>query len=129
MSVVDRTERFEQPACDHNLAKSARARRAGCPTPTPGTAAGGCAFDGAMITLVPIVDAAHVVHGPIACCGNSWDGRGSLSSGSELYRRGFTTDLSEHDVVFGAERRLYDTIVKVARTHQRSTPREVWREV
>ncbi|MGO9973058.1 MAG: nitrogenase iron-molybdenum cofactor biosynthesis protein NifE [Solirubrobacteraceae bacterium] len=118
MSVVDRTVRFEQPACDHNRAKSARARRAGCPAPVPGTAAGGCAFDGAMITLVPIVDAAHVVHGPIACCGNSWDGRGSLSSGSELYRRGFTTDLSEQDVVFGAERRLYDTIVEVARTHR-----------
>ncbi|MGA2929240.1 MAG: nitrogenase iron-molybdenum cofactor biosynthesis protein NifE [Solirubrobacteraceae bacterium] len=118
MSVVDRAARFEQPACDHNRAKSAMARRAGCPTPTPGTAAGGCAFDGAMITLVPIVDAAHVVHGPIACCGNSWDGRGSLSSGSELYRRGFTTDLSEQDVVFGAERRLYDTIVEVASTHR-----------
>ena len=38
-----------------------------------------CAFDGAMIVLQPIADAAHIVHGPIACCGNSWEGRGSLS--------------------------------------------------
>ena len=30
-----------------------------------------CAFDGAMIVLQPIADTAHIVHGPIACCGNS----------------------------------------------------------
>lgn len=101
---------FEEPACDHNRGKSAKQKKAGCPKPKPGGAAGGCAFDGAMITLVPIVDAAHVVHGPIACAGNSWDGRGSLSSGPVLYRRGFTSDVAEHDVVFGGEQKLYDTI-------------------
>lgn len=104
---------FDEPACDHNRGKSAKQKKAGCPKPKPGAAAGGCAFDGAMITLVPIVDAAHVVHGPIACAGNSWDGRGSLSSGPTLYRRGFTSDVSEHDVVFGGEQRLYDTITQV----------------
>jgi nitrogenase molybdenum-cofactor synthesis protein NifE len=108
---------FTEPACDHNRAKSGKERRAGCPKPTPGAAAGGCAFDGAMITLVPIADAAHVVHGPIACAGNSWDGRGSLSSGPQLYRRGFTSDLSERDVVFGGEQKLYDTVVDVAARH------------
>lgn len=108
----------DEPACDHNRRKSAAQRRAGCPKPKPGAAAGGCAFDGAMITLVPITDAAHVVHGPIACAGNSWDGRGSLSSGPELYRRGFTTDLSEKDVVFGGEQRLFDTVVEVVRRHR-----------
>ncbi len=113
---MDRTL-FEEPACGHSLGKSAAQKRAGCPRPKPGAAAGGCAFDGAMITLVPIVDAAHVVHGPIACAGNSWDGRGSLSSGPTLYRRGFTTDLEENDVIFGGEQRLYDTIIEVARRH------------
>jgi len=29
-----------------------------------------CAFDGAAIVLMPIADAAHVVHGPISCAGN-----------------------------------------------------------
>jgi len=38
-----------------------------------------CAFDGAMIVLQPIADTVHIVHGPIACCGNSWEGRGTLS--------------------------------------------------
>jgi nitrogenase molybdenum-cofactor synthesis protein NifE len=39
-----------------------------------------CAFDGAMIVLQPIADTVHIVHGPIACCGNTWEGRGTLSS-------------------------------------------------
>lgn len=108
---------FEEPACEHSRGKPEKLKKAGCPTPKPGATAGGCAFDGAMITLVPIADAAHVVHGPIACAGNSWDGRGSLSSGPTLYRRGFTSDLSENDVIFGGEQKLYDTVVEVARRY------------
>lgn len=119
MATVD-SAIFEEPACEHNKHKSAKEKKAGCPKPKPGGAAGGCAFDGAMITLVPIVDAAHVVHGPIACAGNSWDGRGSLSSGPTLYKRGFTTDISENDVIFGGEQRLYDTITEVAASHKPS---------
>ena len=61
-----------------------------------------CAFDGAMIVLQPIADTAHIVHGPIACCGNSWEGRGTLSSQGDLHRRGFTTDMGEIDIVYGA---------------------------
>ncbi len=38
-----------------------------------------CAFDGAMIVLQPIADAVHLVHGPISCCANSWQGRGTVS--------------------------------------------------
>lgn len=118
--LADRAALFDEPACAHNRAKDAKARKAGCPKPKPGATAGGCAFDGAMIALVPITDAAHVVHGPIACAGNSWDGRGSLSSGPALYRRGFTSDVGEHDVVFGGEQKLYDTIVEVAGRHRPS---------
>lgn len=69
-----------------------------------------CAFDGAMIVLQPIADTAHIVHGPIACCGNSWEGRGTLSSKGALYRMGFTTDLGEMDIVYGAEKKLYAAI-------------------
>ncbi|NOY64811.1 MAG: nitrogenase iron-molybdenum cofactor biosynthesis protein NifE [Nitrospirae bacterium] len=71
-----------------------------------------CAFDGAMIVLQPIADAAHIVHGPIACCGNSWEGRGTLSSKGNLYRMGFTTDMTELDIVYGSEDKLYRAILR-----------------
>jgi nitrogenase molybdenum-cofactor synthesis protein NifE len=70
-----------------------------------------------MITLVPITDAAHLVHGPSGCAGNSWNTRGSLSSGPTLYRRGFTTDLTEREVVAGGEQRLADAITTIASRH------------
>jgi len=71
-----------------------------------------CAFDGAMIVLQPIADAAHIVHGPIACCGNSWEGRGTLSLKGNLHRMGFTTDMSEMDIVYGSEEKLYNAIIQ-----------------
>ncbi|KAB2952888.1 nitrogenase iron-molybdenum cofactor biosynthesis protein NifE [Heliorestis acidaminivorans] len=77
-----------------------------------------CAFDGARVVLMPITDAAHIVHGPIACAGNSWDNRGARSSGPQLYRRGLTTDLNEMDVVYGGEKKLTQAIIEVAYTHQ-----------
>jgi hypothetical protein len=60
-----------------------------------------CAFDGAMIVLGCIADAAHLVHGPIACLGNSWESRGTVTTKGELHRRAYTTDLSELDIVYG----------------------------
>ncbi|MEW6115333.1 MAG: nitrogenase iron-molybdenum cofactor biosynthesis protein NifE [Nitrospirota bacterium] len=72
-----------------------------------------CAFDGAMIVLQPIADAAHIVHGPIACCGNSWEGRGTLSSKGDLHKMGFTTDMGEMDIVYGSAQKLYDAIVQI----------------
>jgi len=75
-----------------------------------------CAFDGAMIVLQPIADAAHIVHGPIACCGNTWEGRGSFSTKGDLHRMGFTTDMNEMDIVYGSEEKLYDAIVKTSIT-------------
>jgi len=71
-----------------------------------------CAFDGAMIVLQPIADTAHIVHGPISCCGNSWEGRGSLSRNGTFHRMGFTTDMSELDIVYGAEEKLSRAIQK-----------------
>ena len=97
-----------------NQAKGSKARKAGCTKQlTPGAAAGGCAFDGAKIALQPIVDVAHLVHGPIACEGNSWDNRHSASSGPQTYRTGFTTDITEMDVIHGAEKRLFKGIREV----------------
>jgi len=73
-----------------------------------------CAYDGARVVLMPITDVIHLVHGPIACAGNSWDNRGARSSGSRLYRRGFTTEMLENDVVFGGEKKLYRAILELA---------------
>jgi nitrogenase molybdenum-cofactor synthesis protein NifE len=105
---------FDEPGCDVNQAKGAKARKSGCTKQlTPGAAAGGCAFDGAKIALQPIVDVAHVVHGPIACEGNAWDNRHSASSGPQTYRTGFTTDINEFDVIYGGEKRLFKAIREV----------------
>lgn len=107
-------EVFDEPGCDNNQAKSEKERKKGCTKQlTPGAAAGGCAFDGAKIALQPIVDVAHLVHGPIACEGNSWDNRHSASSGAQTYRTGFTTDIHELDVIYGGEKRLFKAIREI----------------
>ena len=65
-----------------------------------------CVFCGARVVLYPIADALHLVHGPIGCAAYTWDIRGALSSGPELHRLSFSTDMREKDVVFGAEKKL-----------------------
>ncbi|KJR49379.1 Nitrogenase FeMo-cofactor scaffold and assembly protein NifE [Desulfosporosinus sp. I2] len=77
-----------------------------------------CAYDGARVVLMPITDVAHLVHGPIACAGNSWDNRGARSSGSQLYRRGLTTDIMENDVIYGGEIKLKESILEIAARHE-----------
>ena len=98
MSSVSSTiqQVFNEPACAKNANKTEAERKKGCTKQLqPGGAAGGCAFDGAKIALQPLTDVAHLVHGPIACEGNSWDNRGAKSSGSNIWRTGFTTDINE----------------------------------
>jgi len=107
-------ELLTQPGCEHNHHKGGKGKNKACQQQAqPGAAQGGCAFDGASIALVPITDVAHLVHGPIACAGNSWGSRGSLSSGPMIYKMGFTTDLSENDIIFGGEKKLYNAIREV----------------
>jgi nitrogenase molybdenum-cofactor synthesis protein NifE len=99
-------ELLNEPACAHNAKE-----KSGCARPKPGATAGGCAFDGAQIALLPVADVAHIVHGPIACAGSSWDNRGTRSTGPALYRIGMTTDLTEQDVIMGrGEKRLFHAI-------------------
>ncbi|MGZ9112125.1 MAG: nitrogenase iron-molybdenum cofactor biosynthesis protein NifE [Rhodoplanes sp.] len=111
---------FDEPGCGINLAKSGELRKVGCSARalTPGAAAGGCAFDGAKIALQPIADAAHLVHGPIACEGNSWDSRHTLSSGPQLFRVGMTTDMSELDIIHGGERKLFHAIKEIVERYR-----------
>lgn len=66
-----------------------------------------CVFCGSRVVLYPIADALHLIHGPVGCAAYTWDIRGSLSSGPELHRLSFSTDLHEKEVVFGGEKKLY----------------------
>lgn len=72
-----------------------------------------CVYCGARVVLNPITDAYHIVHGPIGCASYTWDIRGSLSSGPEVYRNSFSTDLQEKDVIFGGETKLMGAIEEI----------------
>ena len=76
-----------------------------------------CVYCGARVVLNPITDAFHIVHGPIGCASYTWDIRGSLSSGDDLYRNSFSTDLQEQDVIFGGEKKLTAAIEEVVEQH------------
>lgn len=65
-----------------------------------------CVFCGSRVVLYPIADALHLVHGPVGCAAYTWDIRGALSSGPELHRLSFSTDLAERDIIFGGEPKL-----------------------
>ena len=106
MKSKDIAALLDEPACAHN-----KKEKSGCARPKPGASAGGCAFDGAQIALLPIADVAHIVHGSISCAGSSWDNRGTRSSGPRLFKIGMTTDLTEQDVIMGrGEKRLFHSI-------------------
>jgi nitrogenase molybdenum-cofactor synthesis protein NifE len=94
---------LDESACSHN-----KARKVACNAPTPGATTGGCAFEGAQISLFPYADAAHLVHGPMTCLGASWETRATGTSwrGRDLTQVGFTTDISLNDVVFSGEEKL-----------------------
>jgi len=77
-----------------------------------------CVFCGSRVVLYPIADALHLVHGPIGCAVYTWDIRGALSSGPELHRLSFSTDLREKDVIFGGEKKLHAALVELIDRHQ-----------
>ncbi len=72
-----------------------------------------CVFCGSRVVLYPIADALHLVHGPIGCASYTWDIRGALSSGPELHRMSFSTDLSETDIIFGGEKKLEQALFEL----------------
>jgi len=94
----------QEIACDTNSVSGAVSQRA-------------CVYCGARVVLNPITDAFHIVHGPIGCASYTWDIRGSLSSGDELYRNSFSTDMKETDIVFGGEKKLEAAIDEVMAVH------------
>ncbi len=92
-SICTKGRQKKQLKCDSDSIAGAVSQRA-------------CVYCGARVVLNPVTDAVHLVHGPIGCASYTWDIRGSLSSGSELYRNSFSTDLQEQDVIFGGEKKL-----------------------
>ncbi len=113
MKAADIAALQNEPACAHN-----KKDKSGCAKTKPGATAGGCSFDGAQIALLPIADVAHIVHGPIACAGSSWDNRGTRTTGPALYKIGMTTDLTEQDVIMGrGEKRLFHAIKQAIDDH------------
>lgn len=113
-------ELLDESSCTHNKTK-----KTACNAPTPGATTGGCAFEGAQISLFPYADAAHLVHGPITCLGSSWETRATKTSwsGRDLTQIGFTTDISLNDVVFSGEKKLTEAIAYIM---QRYTPQAVF---
>jgi len=105
-------ELMNESACSHNANKK---KGEGCDKPKPGLAAGGCAFDGAQISLFPYADAVHLVHGPQTCMGASWETRETKTSyegrdHTQMTQMGFTTGITTNDVIFGGDKRLADSI-------------------
>ena len=96
-------EKFEM-ACDKASLAGAVSQRA-------------CVFCGSRVVLYPIADALHLVHGPVGCAAYTWDIRGSLSSGPELHRMSFSTDLREKEVIYGGEKKLYAALTELIGAH------------
>jgi nitrogenase molybdenum-cofactor synthesis protein NifE len=76
-----------------------------------------CVFCGSRVVLYPVADALHLVHGPIGCAAYTWDIRGALSSGPQLHRLSFSTDLTETDVIYGGEVKLYQALTQLIDTY------------
>ncbi|MDR2375652.1 MAG: nitrogenase iron-molybdenum cofactor biosynthesis protein NifE [Treponema sp.] len=72
-----------------------------------------CVFCGSRVVLYPIADALHLIHGPVGCAAYTWELRGSLSSGPELHRMSFSTDLKEREVIYGGEKKLYAALTEL----------------
>ncbi|PLX97521.1 MAG: nitrogenase iron-molybdenum cofactor biosynthesis protein NifE [Desulfuromonas sp.] len=100
-------ELLTESACEHNKQK-----KPSCNAPKPGATTGGCAFEGAQISLFPYADAVHLVHGPATCLGASWETRATGTSweGRDFTQMGFTTDVSTNDVIFSGEKKLSGAI-------------------
>jgi len=105
--ILRKGERPFEMACNKDSLAGAVSQRA-------------CVFCGSRVVLYPIADALHLVHGPIGCAAYTWDIRGALSSGPELHRLSFSTDLQEQDVIFGAEKKLRSALTELIDRHRPS---------
>jgi nitrogenase molybdenum-cofactor synthesis protein NifE len=77
-----------------------------------------CVFCGSRVVLYPIADALHLIHGPVGCAAYTWDIRGALSSGPQIHRLSFSTDLKEKQVIFGGEKTLYRSLIELIESYK-----------
>ncbi|MGC7878719.1 nitrogenase component 1 [Desulforudis sp. 1031] len=82
------------PACDRRTVPGVLSQRA-------------CAYYGARWFLAPLKDVVHLVHGPISCA----------YYGETVRKKKYTvfsTDMTEHEVIFGGEGKLLGTLIELA---------------
>lgn len=75
----------------------------------------GCAFAGCKGVVVgPFGDCVHIVHGPIGCSYYAWMTRRNQfkprADGKDFLHYCFSTDLNEHDIVFGGVNKLKQAV-------------------
>ncbi|MBV5348524.1 nitrogenase molybdenum-cofactor biosynthesis protein NifE [bacterium] len=101
---------LNESACSHNKDK-----KSSCDKPKPGATSGGCAFEGAQISLFPYADAVHLVHGPDTCLGASWETRATLTSweGENNTPLGYCTNVTTNDIIFGGDKKLAEAIAYI----------------
>ncbi|AFL68300.1 nitrogenase component 1 [Sulfurospirillum barnesii] len=111
---------LNESACSHNKDK-----KSSCDKPKPGATSGGCAFEGAQISLFPYADAAHLVHGPDTCLGASWETRATLTSyeGENNTPLGYCTNVTTNDIIFGGDKKLAEAIAYIV---ERKKPKAVF---
>ncbi|TDO94657.1 nitrogenase molybdenum-cofactor synthesis protein NifE [Halanaerobium saccharolyticum] len=103
--IMTKGDKKENIKCDQQSLAGAVSQRA-------------CVYSGARVVLNPVKDAYHLVHGPIGCASYTWDIRGSLTSGADVFRSSFSTDLKEKDIVFGGETKLKLVIEELMEAEQ-----------
>jgi nitrogenase molybdenum-cofactor synthesis protein NifE len=93
-----------ESSCSHSTDKTTKT----CDKPKPGATTGGCAFEGAQISLFPFADCAHIVHSPATCLNASWETRQTRTSweGTDFTQMGFCTDIGPNELIFGGEKKL-----------------------
>ena len=102
---VNIKELYNEPDCMYANKKN---KKSPCEKPIPGSAGSGCAFEGAYSALLPFDECVHIVHAPLTCLGASWQDK--QQSPTSYKQRAFCTDITLNDVIFGGEKKLYDSL-------------------
>ena len=74
----------------------------------------GCTYAGCRgVVGGPVKDVIQLEHGPIGCCYYPWDVRPNLAKDTNFQLVNvFSTDLRESNIVFGGEKKLYESILE-----------------
>ncbi|MBY9079755.1 nitrogenase iron-molybdenum cofactor biosynthesis protein NifE [Paenibacillus sp. HN-1] len=104
---------FVEPDCEHN----GQAKK-GCVRPGPGEVSRGCPVAGSLAALLPIKDAAHLVHGTSSCLESGWLEPAGRGHHGGLSGYGFSTHLNDRDMALGGEGKLLKAIGYIAENYK-----------